>query len=176
MTGKEHTIFKSYHFYTLEEEKQYREDIANWMNECTCKDDGSDYNTDDYSVFDRMLEDIWECYDIEKANLNKELPNNIIAIGKVGRWDGKSNCYKVLGNNLNEILYMGKDHQEINCYCDRYNVHSELVHHDGTDRVVYRLLKEGVDVDTVCEKILEGKDVSRYTVSLVPFVQACYGF
>ena len=71
---------------------------------------------------------------------------------------------------------MGKDHQEINCYCDRYNVHSELVHHDATDRVIYRMVKEGVDADTVCDKILEGKDVSRYTTSLRPYVQAIYGF
>ena len=88
MTGKEHTIFKSYCFLTSEEEKSWREDVANWMNECTCKDDGTDYTADDYEVGERFIEDIWDMYECEKANLNKTLPNKVLAYGSVGTWRG----------------------------------------------------------------------------------------
>ena len=176
---KTNTIFKSYQFYTLEEEKRYREDIAEYMNED--REEDEKVNTDDYSVFERLQEDIWDNYDIEKSNLYKELPNNIVAIGTIKKWNGNKKCFKELGNNLNEILYIGRDHNDINVYCDRYNVHSELVHHDGTDRVTYRLLKEGVDTDKLLEKQiynggLSKSDISRYTVSLTPYIKEVYRF
>ena len=176
---KERTIFKSYLFYTLEEEKRYREDITEYMNED--REEDEKITTDDYSVFERLQEDIWDTYDMAKSNLYKELPNNIIAIADVGRWNGRIRGGKVMSNNLNEILYMGRDHNDINVYCDRYNVHSELVHHDGTDRVTYRMLKEGVDADKLLEKQiynggLSKSDISRYTVSLTPYVKEVYGF
>ena len=66
---KTKTIFKSYQFYTLDEEKQYKEDIANYMNED--REEDEKVNADDYSVFERMLEDIWDVYDCERVNLNK---------------------------------------------------------------------------------------------------------
>lgn len=176
---KTNTIFKSYQFYTLEEEQEYKKEIAEYMNED--REEDEKVTSDDYSVFERLQEDIWENYSIEKDNLNKQLPNNIIAIADVGRWDGRIRGGKVMSNNLNEILYIGRDHNDINVYCDRYNVHSELVHHDGTDRVTYRMLKEGVDTDKLLEKQiynggLSKSDISRYTTSLRPYVKQVYGF
>ena len=179
MKLKEHTIFKSYLFLTLEEEKAWKEDVANWMNECTEKDDGTDYTTDDYEVTERFYEDIWDMYDCEKANLHKTLPNNIIAIGTVGRWNGHFAGGKVMGNNLNEILYTG-DCDDIKVYWDRYNVHSTLSHHDGRHSMTYRMLKDGVDGDELLERLIYGdglskQDITRYTTSLVPYVKEVYG-
>lgn len=176
---KEHTIFKSYLFLTSEEEKAWKKDICEWMNECTCKDDGTDYTTDDYEVTERFYEDINDMYDCEKANLNKTLPNNIIAIGTVGRWNGNFAGGKVMGNNLNEILYTG-DCDDISVTYDRYNVHSTLAHHDGRHSMTYRMLKDGVDGDDLLEKLIYGgglskSDISRYTTSLVPYVKEVYG-
>ena len=122
---KERTIFKSYLFLTSEEEKAWREDIAGYMNECTCKDDGTDYTIDDYEVTERFYEDVWDMYDCERANLDKTLPNDIIALGSVGKWNGKFNGGKIMGNNLNEILYTGEC-DDISVTYDRYNVHSTM--------------------------------------------------
>lgn len=174
MAGKEHTIFKSYLYLTREEENDWRKEIVESMNEYIDEDEEPITDEEDYSVTERLYDYINMTYDDEKLNLNKTLPNNIIAIADAGRWDGRHRGYKVLGNNLNEVLYMGRDHQEINCYYDRYNVHSELVHHDATDRVVYRMIKEGVDIDTIEERLQEGKDINRYTVSLVPYIKEIY--
>ena len=179
MKLKEHTIFKSYLFLTSEEEKAWKKDIAEWMNECTCKDDGTDYTEDDYEVTERFYEDINDMYDCEKANLNKTLPNNIIAFGSVGRWNGRFSGGKVMSNNLNEILFTG-DCNDISVTYDRYNVHSELAHHDGQHSMTYRMIKEGVDEDMLMEKIVYGggltkQEITRYTKSLVPFVKEVYG-
>ena len=180
MTGKEHTIFKSYLFLTLEEEQTWKKDIAMWMNDCTEKEDGTDYTEDDYEVTERFYEDIWDMYDCEKANLHKTLPNNIIAIGTVGRWNGTFAGGKVFGNNLNEILYTG-DCPDINVYCDRYDVHSVLAHHDGRHCMTYRMLKDGVDGEELLNRLIYGdglskQDITRYTQSLKPFVKQIYGF
>lgn len=176
---KERTIFKSYLFLTSEEEQAWKQDIANYMNECTCKDDGTDYTADDYEVQERFYEDIWDMYDCERANLDKALPNNIIAFGSVGRWNGNFNGGKVMSNNLNEILYIGNC-DDISVTYDRYNVHSTLAHHDGSHSMTYRMIKEGIDADWLLEKQVYGgglskNDISRYTTSLVPFIKEVYG-
>jgi len=176
---KERTIFKSYLFLTAEEENAWKKDVCEWMNECTCKDDGTDYTTDDYEVTERFHEDIWDMYDMERDNLHKLLPNNIIAIGTIGRWNGTFAGGKVMGNNLNEILYIG-DCDDISVTYDRYNVHSTLAHHDGRHSMTYRMLKDGVDGDELLEKLIYGgglskNDISRYTTSLVPYVKERYG-
>lgn len=179
MVLKEKSIFKSYLFLTAEEEKAWKQDIANWMNECTCKEDGSDYTVDDYEVSERMQEDVWDMYGCEKANLNLDLPNNIIAFGSVGRWNGNFNGGKIMGSNLNEILYTG-DCDDIAVTYDRYNVHSTLAHHDGQHEMTYRMIKEGGDADWLLDKQVYGgglskRDITRYTTSLVPYVKKIYG-
>jgi hypothetical protein len=175
---KERIIFKSYLFLTSEEEKAWKEDIANYMNE-DIEEGEKLWTVDDYEVQERFMEDVWDMYDCEKANLDKTLPNNIIAFGSVGRWNGKFNGGKIMGNNLNEILYIG-DCDDISVTYDRYNVHSTLAHHDGSHSMTYRMIKEGVDADWLLEKQVYGgglskNDISRYTTSLVPFIKEVYG-
>ena len=181
MAGKEHTIFKSLLFLTLEEENDWKKSIVECLNDCSIRDEEEqEYSIDDYIVTERFYEDIWEDYDCQKANLNKTLPNNIIAIGTVGRWNGTFNGGKVFGNNLNEILYAG-DCDDINVYCDRYDVHSILAHHDGRHYMTYRMLKDGVDGEELLDKLIYGgglsqRDITRYTTSLRPYIKDIYGW
>ena len=175
---KQRTIFKSYLFLTSEEEKAWREEIAESMNEYIDEEEFK-VNADDYAVFERLQDDIRYTYDDEKLNLNKTLPNNIIAFGSVGRWNGKFNGGKIMGNKLNEILYTG-DCPDIAVTYDRFNVHSTLAHHDGRHSMTYRMIKNGVDADWLLEKQVYGgglskSDISRYTTSLVPYIKEVYG-
>jgi transcriptional regulator len=175
---KERTIFKSYLFLTSEEEGKWTEEIAERMNE-DIDEEELKVDADEYAVFERLQEDIECTYDDTKLNLNKTLPNNIIAFGSVGRWNGNFNGGKIMGNNLNEILYTG-DCDDISVTYDRYNVHSTLAHHDGSHSMTYRMVKEGVDADRLLEKQVYGgglskNDISRYTTSLVPFIKKIYG-
>lgn len=118
-------------------------------------------------------------YDCERTNLDYTLPNNIIAFGSVGRWNGTFDGGRIMGNNLNEILYTG-DCPDISVTYDRFNVHSTLAHHDGRHSMTYRMIKEGVDADWLLEKQVYGgglskSDISRYTKSLVPYIKKIYG-
>lgn len=179
MTGKEHTIFKSYLFWTREEEEKQKECIRQMVIE-----DAEEYGEEEVDLSDdninrRFWEDIDMFYDDEKMNLNKTLPNNIIAIADAGFWYGRRKECKIMGNNLNEVLYSG-DCDDIYVYCDRYDVCSVMAHHDNNHYVTYRMVKDGVDIDNFLDKVYNGtytkKDITRYTQSLKPFVKQIYGF
>ena len=174
MKLKERTIFKSLLFLTSEEENAWKKDICEWMNDCKDEDD-EPYTVDDYKITERFYDDIWNVYDCERVNLNRELPNNVIAIGEVGLWNGTRKGGKVLGKNLNEILYTGSC-DDISVTYDRYNVHSILAHHDGRHYMMYRMVKEGYDAEELLDKyVYEDKDIMRYTTSLVPYIKGVYG-
>ena len=173
----EKTIFKTYLFLTKEEEQAYKEEIANYMNDFIGKDE-EPWTVNDNEVQERLYQDIWEMYDVTKIDLDKQLPNNIIALGTVGLWSGKVSGGKVLGNNLNEILYTDNC-DELKIVYDRYNVHGVLANHDGQHEMIYRMVKVGIDANSLLrrhiKKPLTNKELSRYTVSLVPAIKEIYG-
>ena len=178
MAQKEHTIFKSYLYLTSDEENDWRKQIVEIMNEDIDEDEEPITDKDDYAVTERLYEDINMYYDDEKMNLNKKLPNNIIAIADMGLWDGRHKGCKIMGNNLNEVLYFGGC-DDLHVYVDRYDVHAEMAHHDGTHYVTYRMIKEGVDADRLLNKqVYEGglsaRDITRLTASLKPYVKQIY--
>lgn len=171
---KERPIFKSYLFWTSKEENEQKEAIKQMLEEDAI-DTGEVFNISDEKVDDRFHEDISMWYDDTRLNLNKTLPNNIIAIGTVGTWRGNFKGGKVLGSNLNEILFSG-DCDDISVTYDRYNVHSTLAHHDGRHHLTYRMVKEGYDANDLLNKyVYEDKDIMRYTTSLVPYIKKIYG-
>ena len=181
MTGKEHTIFKSYLYLTREEENDWRKSIVEWLKEDQ-EERGytdEDLDIDSEVVSEYFYRDIWDIYDCEKTNLDKVLPNNIVAFGTVGVWTGNHSGYKVLGDNLNDILSCCEC-DDLYVYTDRYDVHGSFSHHDGTHHLTFRLIKDGVDIDNFLEKVYDGeytqKDITRYTKSLRPFVKEIYGF
>lgn len=170
---KERTIFKSYLFLTTEEEDDMRKYAVEYLNEDREEDEKLD--ADDYEVSERVYDDLNMFYDDERLNLSHKLPNNIIALGEVGVWTGQHRGGKVLGNNLNDILYFG-DCDDISVTYDRYNVHAILAHHDGRHYMTYRMVKEGYDAHDLLDKyVYEGKDIMRYTTSLVPYIKKIYG-
>lgn len=160
-----------------------------------------DYNTspDDYAdMYEQYKEDYgeepsddikWQMFydelhfwfDAERANLNKRLDTEIIAIADLGLWNGRRQGYKILGYNLNDIFSVSEDYNVWTC--DRYNVRGQLIHHDGTNYVVYRAFKPGLSdtqKENFCDALYYGKCtpqmISRYTRSLTPDVSAVYGW
>ena len=181
MALKERTIFKSYSYLTSEEEKDWKKSIIEWLSQEKEERGYTDEDlTEDSQVVDRYFhDDIWDAYDCERANLNKVLPNNIIAFGEVGVWTGQHLGGKVLGNNLNNILSCC-DCDDMSITYDRYNVHGAFSHHDGTHYMTFRMVKDGVDPDRLIEiQAYEGgltpQQITRYTKSLVPYIKEVYG-
>lgn len=174
--AKHTTIWKSYGMNSLEELKEYEEQAKiNLLN--------NEY-TEEELTEERITQDIYDDIDFwfeaEECNLNKQLDGRILAIADMGLWYGRRTGYKILGHNLNEVLTssIGCDDKEI--YCDGRNVLAKGYHHDGTNYVEFREIREDRNIDTLLEKLYNNEEVSRkeinyYTRSLRPYVKQVYG-
>lgn len=107
-----------------------------------------------------------------------QLPDEIIVLGSIGRWDGRRNGYKIIesGNIKDCLKNTGCDEYEL--YSDGYNLRFRGVHHDGSNEYLYRTWKPELPIeqrDNFLIKIEEGKlskkDITRYTQSLLPFIK-----
>ena len=175
--GKKHNvIFKTYNMYTLDEledmEKHARETLEDWADE--------DEEISDSDVEQRVYDDIDTFYDDEVMNLNKKLSGRVIAIADLGLWHGRVTGYKILGNNLNEVVQFSLSCDDREVYCDAYNVRATGHHHDGTNYVLFRELREDRDVDKFLDKIYNNEEIGTntlnyYTKSLRPYVAEIYG-
>ena len=113
-----------------------REDIQNAIEEAQAEYPG-DTDEEAYNV---VVEDNSYYYDDVRAELeNISLPEGIIVIGKIGRWNGTVSGYREL-DSLEECMYSGCDYCE--WYIDRWgNFRSTGYHHDGRNDYLYRMWK-----------------------------------
>lgn len=153
--------------------KDYLIDIEDYKEEDT-KD--IDTNDNDFITF---LHDTLELFMQDTLdNLDYELKNNIIVIADLGLWDRRvKTAYKWIGSNLKNILYSDCDYIKI--YIKNNNIRSTQIHHDGTNYLLFRELKDNKYRDILENKLYNGsitsKDISRYTKSLVPYIKEIYG-
>lgn len=173
--AKHNTLWKSYGMYSLEEMKQAEQDAREHLKE----NDFEDYETTD--VTDTIYEEIGMWYDDEQSNLYRILDGRILAIADLGLWNGRRSGYKILGTNLNEVLTTGIGCDDKEIYCDGFNVLAKGYHHDGTNYVEFRELREDKNYDELLNKLYDNEPVTRaeirkYTKSLLPYVKQIYGF
>ena len=175
MSKKHSTLWKSYGMLDLNEIEDYEK----------CARENLEANEVEDITEDMVQQEVYDNIDMffedELLNLSKKLDGRIIAIADIGRWNGRVQGYKVLGNNLNEVVSstIGCDEKEV--YCDAWNVRATGYHHDGSNSVLFRELREDRDVDKFLDKIYMGEEISTgtlnyYTKSLRPYVQKIYGF
>lgn len=157
-----------------------REEI---MDGHSCCEDcsGSKEKCLDCYDFDMTCQDINSSYlGDEIMNLNKKLNNYVVAFAELGLWDGKKYGFRILSTNLNSIFNARQDFNTY--YTDAYNVRATCCHHDGTNYILYRKLKKGIDVldfEAFVQKNdyrLSSQQLSRYTESLLPYVKTIYGW
>lgn len=120
-----------------------------------------------------------QCLEDERANLDITVPNTIIGIADMGLWDGRHHGYKLFGDNIKNILT--SDAESVEWYADKYDIRCTARHHDGTNYILYRMFKPGVDPAPLLRKILSGDPVpqsyiTHYTSSIRPFVANVYGW
>ena len=121
--------------------------------------------------------------DDEKVNLDIELPNPIICIADIGRWNGRCMGYKMIeSGNIADCLY-DPECDYCTWYVDRYNdLCFSGAHHDGTSRYLYRELRDLSDrqMENFLEKLHTGsltrRDIRRYTTSVGVHVNKVYGW
>ena len=176
MAKKHSTLWKSYGMYNLEELEQYEKDAREILIENGIEEE----DITDNDITEEIWQDIDFSYDAEIMSLDKQLSGRVIAIADLGLWHGRVQGYRVLGDNLNEVISFNLSCDEREVYCDAYNVRATGYHHDGSNSVLFRELREDRDVDKFLDKIYMGEEISTgtlnyYTKSLRPYVQKIYG-
>jgi hypothetical protein len=116
--------------------------------------------------------------DDERANLDVEVDGYIVAFASLGLWNGRVNGAKLVGTNVRDILYSNNDY--VTWYCDCHNVRAEMIHHDGTNYIIYRVAKNKEQAERLVDKIayhgMTEEEFRRATKSLKPYVAEVYGW
>lgn len=140
-------------------------------------------NASDDFLYEKMLEDnSMDIYD-QRANLNIQMPREIIVIAELGLWNGKHSGYKTIeSGNIADCMYSDCDYNE--WYVDtRGDFRCEAIHHDGTNHYLYRTFKKDVSdyqIENFKEKLYHGTatraDITRLTKRLGDEIGKVYGW
>lgn len=116
--------------------------------------------------------------DDERMNLKKEVDGYIIAFANLGLWNGRVSGAKLIGTSVADILSSECDY--CTWYCDPFNVKFEGVHHDGTNRALYRVARSKHHAEHLANLIayhgMTEEAFRRATKSLRPYVAKVYGW
>ena len=158
---------------------KYEDWVDGYKEEMADRGEDVPEEPDEYEVLEwaRELNDHY--LDDERANLNQYV-GDILVIGDIGTWMGRVTGFNIMRKKkLSDILYSGCDYCE--WYSDGKNIRAKMIHHDGTDYLKYRLIKPGVNVDHLEDRLEDGKGmtdnmIQKYTKSLHPYVAKVYGW
>lgn len=118
--------------------------------------------------------------DDERSNLNIQLDNPIIAIGDIGRWNGRVIGYKIIeSGNIKDIL--SSECEFVKWYMEDGDIKCTESHHDGTNYILYREVKDGVDIEELKLLIYNStkmpmEAIDKYTISIADKVAKVYGW
>lgn len=158
-------------------------DVDVWRDEYVQCRKEEDYenpeDVNDHDVYAFAEESLSYQLDDERMNLNVETEGRILAIANLGLWDGRRQGYKILGNNVSDIFNISETYNEY--YSDGYNIKASCIHHDGTNLIKYRVIREDRNIDNLLDAIYNGEKISPwklsyYTKSLHPYVAKVYGW
>ncbi len=172
--SKHSTIWKSYGMLNLKELQEEKQAAVKFLTERYPETEQTKE-----VIQQKIYEHIDINFEDETSNLDRQLAGRILCIADLGLWNGRRQGYKVLGNNLKEVLTCGIGCDEKEVYCNAYDVCAQGYHHDGSNSVIFREIKEEKDIDILLEKLYAGeatrKDITRYTKSLRPYIKSLYG-
>lgn len=130
-------------------------------------------------IFDTLYEvNNQDIHDL-RTNLNITLSGEILVIASLGLWYGRRCGYRLLNSkNLQDIFYTNAE--EVKWFTDGKDLKAEEYHHDGTNYLMYREVKKGVNIYKLLESIYNGETVSNkrlayYTKSILPHINKVYG-
>ena len=112
----------------------------------------------------------------ERANLYKELGNNIVIIADLGLWNGRRRGWNVTSNCNLCSIFDNTCGEYVTWYVEDGEIKCDDVHHDGTNHYTYRILKDGISEWEFEELMAEGKDIEKYTEKIGHYVSEIYGW
>ena len=157
-----------------------------WSNINLDLDDWKDFLEEEYpKITDEheqyhLIEDMnMEYLEDDRCNLNVPTEGIILAIANLGLWHGRVPGYRILGKNVNCIFDTREEYAE--WYSDGYNIKCVESHHDGTNYLEFRVIREDRNIQNLLDAIYNGEEISRkklnyYTKSLYPEVAKIYGW
>ena len=114
----------------------------------------------------------------EERNLDKDAGGVIVGFASLGLWNGRRNGGRVYGDKAASILSYGEDDNE--WYGDGEDIRGTFSHHDGTNRVLFRVAENREVAENLVEKIAYGgmteDEFCAATKSLYPVVAEVYGW
>ena len=161
------------------EADDWRDSYKEYLEINGLDDDPNDEN----KLYEYMVEANDDYLSDERRNLDIQFSQPIIAIGDLGRWNGRVTGYKMIDSgNITDCLYSDTDYTE--WYVDKNgDLRANAVHHDGTNHYLYRVFKDGVtdtQIENLQDKIYNGKatraDITRVTKRLGDDIAGVYGF
>lgn len=144
-----------------------------YLDYCSCM--VNDLDASEYPSYDDWMAN---AFDYMETLLDFPMNCPILAIADIGRWNGRFKGYKVYEHfNLKELLY---DKYDFCVYIENNNLWIRNSHHDGTDYIKYRAIKEDTNYENLLNKLYHNKTFSnttlnRYTTSLVPTINEIFG-
>ena len=165
---KKHIIFT-----TDYKEEDYKESYEEWL-------EMNEYTQEDRSLEEYIQDSIGVWAEDEYANLKKDC-GDIICIADLGLWDGRHSAYQLSKKgNLNAIFDMihGDDYE---IFVDGNDVKAIVHHHDGTNYITFREVREGRNIQRICDMLYNQEEVSNrlisaYTKPLGKLVASIYGW
>lgn len=127
--------------------------------------------------------DMW--LDNEKLNLDVDIEKGcIVCFASFGLWNGRTNAVSRLkGEKVNDIFKMarGRDIDHYEFFCDENDVKAKGIHHDGTNRYLFRIIKNPNKWDKIVERFsadneLTEEEFVKMTSPLRPYVAKVYGW
>lgn len=111
-----------------------------------------------------------------------ETENKIICIADLGLWNGRHKAYKLLDNKLLSAMFVERSCDYAKFWIDGYgNLRSKQMHHDGTNLLLFRELKQHEDtaaMQNFMRKIYNGEvtsaDITRNTRALGVYFKKIY--
>lgn len=167
---KKHIIWQDAIYYSLE--SFFGDDLEELQKEHT-----------EEELYDLMYEMNMDYLDDERANLNIQLNQPIIAIADLGLWNGTVMGYKEIKSaNIRNCLR--SDEEYVTWYVDkRGDLACTEAHHDGVNHIIYRAFKDDV-TETQRENLKRKiylntatrKDITRFTRRLGDEIAKVYGW
>lgn len=136
---KKYSIFKDYYLMNQEEEKAFKDDILELL-------DDKDIEPTEEAIEEECFYENQNCFDMfmEETKYNKINNNKIRAYANLGLWYGNRKASKDFPNLTNAIIECLEDYNEI--YEDQYgNLHLEAYHHDGVNHFIFKKITDKGD-------------------------------
>ncbi len=108
---------------------------------------------------EEWADEVYGYLDDERHNLNKHIDGVIMVFADLGLWYGRRQGYQILGSNIADILHSQCDEAE--WYGDGYNIRGRMIHHDGTNYVLYRIAKDRDEAERIAAKIYSGESTRK---------------